>query len=133
MSFCKGYFTGEIISDIDTRYNNEDSEISKFSLKTAGVILNCNCWNTLSEAAKGLKQGDIVFLSGGILTSTYKPQNSEVSKKRFEINVRTIQKLGGVPVELTPSNFEKSNTKNSSNSNEEDISGVFSDDEELPF
>ena len=31
MSFCKGYFTGEVISDIDTRYNNDEVEISKFS------------------------------------------------------------------------------------------------------
>lgn len=111
MSLAKAHLSGQVVSDIEKRFTQNNTAIASFSMVVQPASRGRNaepfeikvtCWSRLADAvSEQLSQGAFVVVEGK-LTAPSVQQSDGSNKKSFEIEASTVSMLPSPPQLIDP-------------------------------
>ena len=139
MTLAKAVVTGTVFRAPETRYTQNNVEVSSFVLNIGDreeMLLRVIARRTaLSEVVKSISKDDKVLVEGRLQITTVKNENG-AERRIFEIDANTIETMSGVNISASASSGSSAQAQKSEDIvkfSQEEFTDELIGEDEIPF
>ena len=136
MTLAKAVVTGTVTRAPETRYTQNNVEVSSFVLNIGDreeMLLRVISRRTaLSEVVKSISKDDKVLVEGRLQITTVKTENG-AERRIYEIDASTIETMSGVNIGASSAGAPASSNEEIVKFSQEEFSDELIGEDEIPF
>lgn len=136
MTLAKAVVTGTVTRAPETRYTQNNVEVSSFVLNIGDreeMLLRVISRRTaLSEVVKSISKDDKVLVEGRLQITTVKNENG-AERRIYEIDANTIETMSGVNIGASSAGAPASSNEEIVKFSQEEFSDELIGEDEIPF
>ena len=136
MTLAKAVVTGTVTRTPETRYTQNNVEVSSFVLNIGDreelLIRVISRRTALSDVVKSISKDDRVLVEGKLQITSVKNENG-VERRIYEIDANTIETISGVNLSASASSAKNTNNEEIVKFSQDEFTDELIGEDEIPF